>query len=91
MIRLFALFMFCQLVPVIAFGRGLWACITGNRARVFEICKGYDLLANPSFNGQAGEYISARAQRGQKEGSLWACRLCRFLDRVDPGHCKKYD
>jgi hypothetical protein len=37
------------------------------------------------------EYLSARANRVQKEGRVWACVLCRLLDRIEPGHCERFD
>jgi hypothetical protein len=78
----------CQLALILAPIRAAWALLTGNSDRAWEIAKGYDLLANPVFNGRAGEYISGRAHRGTSEGARWACVLCRLLDLIDKDHCK---
>lgn len=80
----------CQLAVIAAMFRVIGALLTGNEHRIKEIEKGYDLLGNTAFNGVAGEYISTRANRGQKEGAKWACVLCKFLDMLDKGHCERY-
>jgi hypothetical protein len=62
----------------------------GGRQRFWDIAEGYDLMFNPLSGGKAGEFISARANRDRKEGRRWACVLCRLLDKIDPGHCDRY-
>jgi len=47
-----------------------------------------DQLANTTFNGHEDETISSRAGR-LKDDEKWACLLCKFLDHLDPDHCKK--
>ncbi len=79
-----------QIAAILAPIRGVFALLTGNHDRALEIAKGYDLLGNTVVNGVAGEYISARANRGRLEGTIWACRLCKILDKIDKDHCKKY-
>lgn len=43
-----------------------------------------DQLVNALLGGDPDETISSRAA---KSNSWWACRLCRLLDLIDPGHC----
>lgn len=90
-LQLLGIFLVCQGLFFIAPFKFVWALCRQDNLRAFEILKGYDLLANPVFNGVAGEYISQRANRGRQEGSHWACVLCRMLDKLDPGHCSQFD
>ena len=65
-----------------------WALLTGDTSQALEIAKGYDLLGNTVLNGEAGEYISTRANRARSEGRLWGCWLCRLMDWITKDHCK---
>jgi hypothetical protein len=86
---LLALLLLCQVVALLAPIRAVWALLTSNTDRAFEIIKGYDLLGNATANGRYNELISTRANRARAEQRRWGCVLCRLLDRVDPGHCAR--
>lgn len=77
-----------QCAAILAPLRAAWALLTGNTEQALEIAKGYDLLGNTVLNGEAGEYISTRANRARAEGRRWGCWLCRLLDRITADHCK---
>lgn len=76
-----------QFAAVVAPVRALWAVFTGNTDQAMEIAKGYDLLGNTALNGEAGMYISTRANQARSQGKAWGCVLCRFLDWVRKDHC----
>lgn len=38
--------------------------------------------------GNPGETISGRAGIARREGKLWGCVLCRFLDAIERNHCE---
>ena len=86
---LFLLLLLCQVAAILAPIRAIWALLTGNHYRAFEIMKGYDLLGNSVLNGEAGEYISTRANRARSEKRRWGCYLCTILDSIDDNHCAK--
>lgn len=71
----------------------LWltACIVfrPTAKRAIRISIAYDQLANATFGGGEDETISTRAGRERKNGTKWACVLCRILDWFAPGHCDK--
>ena len=46
-----------------------------------------DESANTLTGGSPNETISERAAKARKEGKKWGCVLCRWLDRINPGHC----
>lgn len=76
------------LAPVLTLARYLWA-IAANPALAIRIAIGYDQLVNVAANGHEDETISSRADRARERGERWGCVLCRWLDRLDPDHCKK--
>ena len=39
-------------------------------------------------NGVNTETLSSRANRARSEGRRWGCILCRWLDWLDPHHCR---
>lgn len=47
-----------------------------------------DQLVNTLLGGWPDQTISERAARAQIKGEKWACRLCKFLDKLDKDHCK---
>lgn len=47
----------------------------------------YMLRWSPYFRD--GETVTAHAARAQVYGRRWGCRLCRMLNRLDPGHCTR--
>jgi hypothetical protein len=83
------LLLLCQLAAVMAPIRALWAVLTNNTDRAWEIIKSYDLLANATTNGRYNELISTRAARARAEKRRWGCILCGVLDAIDPGHCEE--
>lgn len=48
-----------------------------------------DQFANAMLAGDPDETISSRAAKAQEKGRRWGCVLCRLLDVVDPGHCRR--
>lgn len=85
----FLLLACCLLIPPLSFIRGVWGLLTGKVHRTWEILQGLDRAGNAVLNGASHEYLSTRANRARKDGRLWGCYLCRFLDYLDPGHCEK--
>lgn len=55
----------------------------GNRA--WAIIVSYDMLANATTGGSAGETISQRAYQTDKR---WGCWLCKLLNWLQPDHCE---
>ena len=39
--------------------------------------------------GSPNETISERAAKARNNGREWGCVLCRWLDRINPGHCDR--
>ena len=67
-----------------------------NPDRAWVLAISVDQTANTAFNGHEDETISSRAGRHcpesgglEEDREAWACLLCRFLDRLDPDHCRK--
>lgn len=48
----------------------------------------FDEFINSIFDGKRNETISSRAGHAKKEGKLWGCVLCGFLDLFQKGHCE---
>jgi hypothetical protein len=48
----------------------------------------FDEFVNSIFDGRRNETISSRAGHAKKEGKLWGCVLCGFLDLFQKGHCE---
>lgn len=48
-----------------------------------------DQLGNALLRGDPDETISSRAAKAEVRGKRWGCLLCKFLDKLDPDHCKK--
>ena len=49
------------------------------------IDEGFNVL----LGGDSNETMSSRAGKAQKNGRVWACVLCRFLDVFQKDHCEK--
>lgn len=49
-----------------------------------------DQSVNALLFGNPKETVSYRAARAAKEGRTWGCVLCRLLDVVDNGHCRRF-
>jgi len=47
-----------------------------------------DEFGNTLTGGDPGETISSRAGKAMKEGKVWGCVLCRFLDLFQKNHCQ---
>lgn len=67
--------------------RMLW-CIGANRPKAVAIAIALDRAGNRAANGGQAETISSRANRARAEGRHWGCVLCRWLDWLDPNHCR---
>lgn len=85
---LLALWLICQLAHLIASAWMLLAILSGSK-RAWTLARSYDQLANATFGGNEDETISSRAEKARREGKRWGCMLCKLLDRLDAGHCKK--
>jgi hypothetical protein len=57
--------------------------------RGWRMLVGYDRIANAMTGGSDRETISSRANRGQQEGTVGWCLLCRLLDLIEQDHCNK--
>lgn len=82
-----ALLLLCTLAALVGLG-WMFVAVLGNSVRAWRLAVSFDQLANTAFGGSEDETISSRAGKGAREGKWWACRLCRLLDRFDPGHCE---
>lgn len=83
-----ALWIFAQLsYPFLA----LWwlgiVLAGGDRRR--HIALAVDQLWNTPWGGHEDETISSRAEKARLRGDRWGCVLCKWLDKVDPGHCQR--
>jgi hypothetical protein len=87
-LQLFGFFLICQFVHLVASVRLLYDVLR-NTPRGRRIVLAYDRLGNAATNGSDKEFISARAYRGTQEGNRGWCVLCRILDWLDPGHCRR--
>ncbi len=88
-VGLLGIWMVCVLCAAIALPWMLVSILVGS-PRSWLFAKAFDRVGNVTSGGDDSEYMSTRAQRVRKEGRRWACVLCRFLDKVDPGHCDRY-
>lgn len=57
--------------------------------RFWRVVIAHDQAANAALGGSEDETISSRAGRAARRGDRWGCVLCKWLDRLDPGHCEK--
>lgn len=86
-LALLGLWLVCVLVAVIAALWMLVATVFGSR-RAWTLAVAYDQLANAAFGGNEDETISSRAGKAARAGERWGCVLCKWLDRLQPGHCE---
>ena len=77
-----------QLATILAPIKCLYAIITNNTSRAWDLLIGYDQLGNSVFNGSSDQTISARAYLASLQGKHWGCILCRILDKIQKDHCK---
>jgi hypothetical protein len=56
---------------------------------VKNILLGFDQLFNAILAGDPDETLSRRAGRARDRRQMWGCRLCSWLDLIDPRHCQK--
>lgn len=87
-LRLICIFFLCLVASLYAAQR-MFVCIFTNTQRAWVLAVAHDQLANAAANGDPDETISARADRGRREGNKWGCVLCKWLDILDPGHCAR--
>jgi hypothetical protein len=87
-LRMLGLWLLCLVASLFAALRMLWT-IWSNPRRAWVMAIAHDQLANAAANGDPDETISSRANRARVEGRLWGCRLCRWLDWLDPDHCEE--
>ncbi|WP_334130154.1 hypothetical protein [Sneathiella sp.] len=55
----------------------------------FSLFVSLSQFANTILAGDPDETISSRAGKAKREGRVWGCLLCRFLDLFDRKHCEK--
>ena len=87
-VTMFGLWLLCIVCALVAL---LWlpvALLARAEERSWNIVLGFDYLGNSVTGGAPGELISTRANRWRHERG-WACVLCKWLDRIDPGHCER--
>jgi hypothetical protein len=66
----------------------IWHAFTGS-SRYWRIMVGLDCADSALFGGDGHTTISKRAYLASLRGDRWGCVLCKLLDRVDAGHCKR--
>jgi len=59
------------------------------RIYLLNILVAIDQLLNTLMGGDPDETISSRAAKAALAGQRWGCVLCRWLDRLDAGHCAR--
>lgn len=86
-IALAALAIVISVVPILV----IWAALAlvGHR-RAGQAAVAWDALVSSLTGGQWNETITMRANRAMNNGNRWGCVLCKFLDKIDPDHCRKY-
>lgn len=83
-----------SIIPLLLLGmllfwvRYLWSALF-SPARAMKLAISGDQLANSALNGDEDYTISHRAALARREGRLWGCVLCKFLDELDQNHCEK--
>jgi hypothetical protein len=83
-----ALWVLCLLAGLVAAVWMLLSILFGSGARAWRVAVGFDQLVNATSGGSEDETISSRAGRQATRNCGWRA-LCRILDAIDPGHCKK--
>lgn len=48
-----------------------------------------DEAGNTILGGSPNETISERSAKARASGRRWGCVLCRWLDKINPGHCDR--
>lgn len=87
-LTLLGLWLAATLAAVFALLWGLPAALAGS-PRTVRIAVGADQTLNAALGGSEDETISSRAGKGARAGVWHWCVLCRLLDWLDPGHCRK--
>lgn len=87
-ISLLAIWLVCILGSLVTLLHMLW-CIAFNRDKALVLAVAIDRASNAGLNGEYTETVSSRANRARWQGRAWACVLCRWLDWLDPDHCRK--
>ena len=74
-------------IPFIA----LWwlGIVLAGGDRRSKIALAVDQFWNTPWGGHEDETISSRAEKARLRGDRWGCVLCKWLDKVDPGHCQR--
>lgn len=85
--KLLGIWLVCVIGAVLILLRMLW-CAAFSHDRAREIAKTISRAGNAAANGDGRETISSRAHRARSKGREWGCRLCRWLDWLDPNHCR---
>lgn len=57
--------------------------------RFMRIAVGLDCAVSATFGGDGYTTISKRAALARQNGRKWGCVLCKWLDKVDKGHCDR--
>jgi hypothetical protein len=63
--------------------------ILAGTSRGMRVVIAQDQAANAAFGGSEDETISSRAAKAARRGERWGCVLCKWLDRLDRGHCER--
>lgn len=87
-VLLIALWLLCLLASAVAALWMLLATLVGSR-RAWRLAVAHDQLINAATGGNEDETVSSRAAKAARDGRRWGCVLCRWLDKIDPGHCEK--
>lgn len=87
-LTLLGLWIVCVVAAAVASIWMLLATLAGS-TRAWRLAIAHDQLANAAFGGNEDETISSRAGKAAREGRRWGCVLCKWLDRIDPGHCER--
>lgn len=59
------------------------------KSYLWNILIAIDQFGNALFAGNPDETISSRAGKAMREGKVWGCVLCRFLNWFERDHCVK--
>jgi len=56
---------------------------------ILQVLIAFDRMVNVMLGGRQNETISSRSALARKEGRVWGCLLCKFLDKLESDHCNK--
>lgn len=63
--------------------------VLAGTGRGWRVILAQDQALNAARGGSEDETISSAAAKAARRGERWGCVLCKWLDRLDRGHCER--